>query len=80
MNIYIYIYVFIYIYIYTYIYIYIYIYINLLLISDSYYQVFSVLKNDKGGGSSWKNLQSVILEGEGFKKCHSALTYFLNDP
>ena len=37
---------------------------------------FSVLVNEKGGGALWKKLQSVILEGEGFKKCHSALTFF----
>ena len=34
----------------------------------------------KGEGVREKKWQSVTFEGEGFKKCHSALTYVLSDP
>ena len=68
-----------YIYIYIIIKIYICIYINLILIHTMIYHFISVLVNDKGEGVREKKWQGVTFKGEEFKKCHSALTNFLND-
>ena len=79
MHIYIYYLYIIYIlYIYVYIYIYIYCYthcsssgMSTLVLQDLHLiwaALISVLVNTKGGGVLWKKLQSVILEGVGYKK------------
>ena len=39
-----------------------------------------VLVNEKGGGDSWKIFESVILEGEGFKKMSFCTNIFFEWP